>query len=85
MCRWNGNWKHTVSINIDGKHVCIDSCIVTLIRILNDGGFKTVASCCGHNNRPGSIILADGRELIICPDYATGRKIDKMFPNIHGG
>lgn len=45
--------------------VWCDPCLVPLIKALNDGGVRTVASCCGHGCRNGSIILADGRELVI--------------------
>ena len=32
----------------------------------------------------GSIILEDGREIILAPDWETARKIDHLFPDIHG-
>lgn len=67
-----------------GRWVDIDSCIVDFVTALNEAGIYTVASCCGHGNRPGNIALADGRELIIVPDYESGRKVDAIFPNIHG-
>ncbi len=60
----------------------IDGCMQPLVDALNNAGVETVASCCGHGRRPGNIALRDGRELIICPDFETGRKIDKMFPSI---
>ena len=63
----------------------IDECIKPIIEALNDGGVKTIASCCGHGNRPGNIALADGRELIIAENYEQGREIDKYFSGIHGG
>ena len=62
----------------------IDGCIASLVEYLNQGGFATVASCCGHGRRPGTIILEDGRELWIVPDYETGRRLDKAFPDING-
>lgn len=61
----------------------IDSCIAGLVKALNDSGIITVASCCGHYKRPGQIALADGREIFICPDFETARKIDKLFPPIN--
>lgn len=70
----------------DGKTwASVDSCIANLIIALNEGGIQTVASCCGHGNRPGNIALADGRELVIAPNYEAGRAIDKMFANVEGG
>lgn len=62
----------------------IDPCIVPLIKALNDCGIKTKASCCGHGRRPGNIVLADGREIIICRDFDTARAVDRAFPNISG-
>ena len=79
------DWGNSTNVCIDGKTKSIDSCIATFVRGLNTFGFKTIASCCGHGKRPGNIALADGREIIICPDYETARKIDTLFPlDIHG-
>ncbi len=62
----------------------IDECIKPLIDALNQCGLKTVASCCGHRNTLGNIALADGREIMIAPDFETARKIEALFPDIHG-
>lgn len=92
--RQSGGWKKQSAtggyMNPCGNNKCneinagIDKCIQHLIKVLNDNGYKTVASCCGHGNRPGNIALADGRELIIAPDWESGRKVDRCFPDIHG-
>lgn len=67
------------------KQAGIDACIAPIVKALNDAGLLTVACCCGHSHRPGSIILADGREVIIAPDFETARRIDNLFPtDIHG-
>jgi hypothetical protein len=50
------------------------------VKALNDAGIETIASCCGHGKRPGNIVLKDGRELIIAPDFEAGRMIDRAFP-----
>lgn len=63
-------------------HVPVDPCIAPIVQALNAGEVPTVASCCGHGKRPGSIILEDGRELIIAPDFETARVVDKAFPPI---
>lgn len=63
------------------KRVDVDKCIAPLVRVLNDNGFPTIASCCGHGRRPGNIALGDGRELVIAKDFAEGRFIDSFFPN----
>lgn len=44
-----------------------DPCIAPIVKALNDAGLRTVASCCGHGERPGSIILANETELVIRP------------------
>jgi hypothetical protein len=46
----------------------VDACIVGIVRALNLGTVKTRSSCCGHGQRPGQILLADGRKLIIEPE-----------------
>jgi hypothetical protein len=48
-----------------GRVQGIDWCIHHIVAALNAGGIETVASCCGHGKQPGSIVLADGRELVI--------------------
>lgn len=48
------------------KWVEIDACIADIVGALNRGGMKTKASCCGHGKLAfGTILLADGRELLI--------------------
>lgn len=61
----------------------VDACIAPLIQALNDGGFQTIASCCGHGIRPAFIALEDGRELILMPDYESARKLDYLWPPIN--
>lgn len=56
--------------------VWCDPCLAPLVAALNSGDLPTVqsrnghplatiASCCGHGRRPGTIALADGRWLIV--------------------
>ena len=93
MCKWNdikplevlipANISYTGVARI--KVVNIDKCIYSIVKALNDNGITTIASCCGHENIPGNIMLSDGRELIISPDFETSRFIEKQFKkNIHG-
>jgi len=70
MCEW-GN---TTVLEYGDKKYDVDSCIVPLVKALNDAGIETLASCCGHGRQYGNIALADGRELLIVPNYARGRK-----------
>jgi hypothetical protein len=91
MCEWGTSTPLEVTIPAYLSHTGVerqavkdvDSCIAPIVRALNDAGVITVASCCGHGKQPGNIALADGREIIIAPDYETGRRIDAMFLPIH--
>jgi hypothetical protein len=89
MCKWGTTEiveviipAHLSSTGSDKpKRVDVDSCIASLVRSLNESGFTTLASCCGHGRRPGNIALIDGRELVIAKDFAEARSIDAIFPN----
>lgn len=68
MCKWGDE----VKVKLDGQSIAfVDRCIAPIIQALNDGGIKTVASCCGHGHINGTIALGDGRWLEIYPDRAT--------------
>lgn len=43
----------------------IDRCITSIVQALTDAGIWTANSCCGHGMGPGSIVLHDGRELVV--------------------
>lgn len=43
----------------------VDACIADLVQALNASGVTTLGSCCGHGTQPGTILLADGRVLVI--------------------
>ena len=58
-------FKHQVCMPINGRVQCIDRCIHQIVAALNAGGVRTIASCCGHGQRDGSILLEDGRDLVI--------------------
>jgi len=60
-----GEFDCQIPMPINGKSQCIDFCIADIISALNAANIKTIASCCGHNKIDGSIILEDGREIII--------------------
>ena len=84
--------KHgdTVPMPIGGRVVRIDACISQLVAALNCGGnIITRASCCGHGNRHGNIILElYGKELYL--NIHDGREAweaaEKALdaPDIHG-
>lgn len=79
MCRQGD----TVLITANGAPRDVDRCIAPLVDALNSAGIATVACCCGHGVRPGTIALVDGRELIIAPDYETARIAEKAFPPVN--
>jgi len=66
-----GSYNCQVPMPIQGRIQGVDYCIADLVAALNAANIVTVASCCGHNQQEGSILLEDGRSLIIrntnCP------------------
>ncbi len=69
-----------VETALNGKPtVWCDPEIADLVRALNAGGVRTVASCSGHGESHGFIALADGRELAILPDFETARRADPLL------
>lgn len=60
-----GEFSCQVEMPIRGRVQCVDICIAHIVAALNAGGVETVASCCGHGNLDGSVVLGDGRELVI--------------------
>lgn len=77
--------KQRGTIMCEIKNQGIDDCLKRLIVVLNDNGFKTVASCCGHGKQPGNIALADGREFIIMPNYKSTRNLETKNKDIWPG
>lgn len=76
---------HLAEPHSNGRtHAPVDPCIAPLVAALNDAGIATVASCCGHGHRPGVVSLADGRELLVMPNYEQSRALDRLWPDIHG-
>lgn len=76
MCKWNT----VVPMPLNGRVRDIDSCMALLIATLNTiPALETVACCCGHGKGPGNVILKDGRELFIAPDFETARKWDSLL------
>ena len=73
MCQWGTNERIELSIPADLSHtgrpivrtVGVDSCIASIVKALSKAGIRTRGSCCGHGKGDGSIVLQDGRELVI--------------------
>ena len=60
-----GAYECQVPMPINGRRQEIDLCIADIVAALNAANIKTLASCCGHWEMEGNIILEDGRELIV--------------------
>lgn len=83
MCLWGNTTLLCLTASGKSKLKEIDSCIAELIKTLDAAGIETIASCCGHEKQPGSIVLADGREIKIFSSFNDARKVDKLFPPIN--
>ena len=90
MCEW-GNTK---VLKIKGVDRDVDSCIYDFVKLLNDNGYQTIASCCGHSKQPTSIMFITDEELpktinkedvkeIRIMTYDQARLVDKLFPPIN--
>lgn len=56
----------------------IDACLIQEIKELNKNGFKTLASCCGHDRYPKTIIgLKNGKVI----ELISGITIEKKKHN----
>jgi len=60
----------------------VDRCIAPIVQALNDAGIYTSGACCGHGENLGSILLRDGREVIVkaeanCPHPASPPKEER--------
>lgn len=64
-CCKMGSYECQVPMPINGRRQEIDFCIADIVAALNAANIKTLASCCGHNEMKGNIVLEDGRKLII--------------------
>lgn len=73
----------TVVTLLSGKTISVDIEISELVQFLNDNGYETIASCCGHGFQPPRISLKDKRELVLLT-FDMAQKIDKLFPGING-
>lgn len=93
MCEWGTTTDVVVKVPADLSATgearmrvkAIDSCIAPLVEALSQQDIGTRASCCGHGKRPGNIVLEDGRELMILPDFDTARYVERLIPVTIGG
>lgn len=64
-CCAMGSYDCCIPMPISGRVQGIDYCVSRLVAALNAAAIETLASCCGHGQSDGSILLADGRELVL--------------------
>ena len=64
-CCAPGTYEHVTPMPLSRRVEYVDDCIVDIVAALNAGGVLTAASCCGHGRLPGSVLLDDGRELLV--------------------
>lgn len=103
MCEWGDTVRVRVTVPAQLSYTgqdrravkAIDRCIAPIVRALNTAGIRTDASCCGHGKGNGSIILSDGRELVIMarkekltitvpnPDAPVRERLDTPSPKVH--
>ena len=72
-CCGIGTYEHQVPMPLKGRRQEVDLCIADIIAALNASNIITDASCCGHGTQPGTILLEDGRELIVHFDQDPAR------------
>jgi hypothetical protein len=73
MCKMGTETQLLVKITARRSHtgeaywreMPIDSCIAPIVAALQNAGIDMDGSCCGHGVHEGSIILADGRWLLV--------------------
>lgn len=70
-----GCYHCTIPMPIRGRMQGIDFCIANIVAALNAANIETLASCCGHGVMPGSVILEDGREVIIVKNAEERNKV----------
>ena len=72
------DWVDTGKLN---RLICMDECIVPVIKALWDAGFETLGCCCGHGAKAPSVIIpehygdADVEKMpgVICSVESDGR------------
>ena len=79
-----GSYRCTIPMPIKGRVQGIDFCIADIVAALNAANIETSASCCGHGVMPGSVILEDGREIIIVKNAKERNKIFKIMKSSIG-
>lgn len=69
----------------DEPTVWCDPCIEPLVSALNQGGIKTVASCCGHGTHPTIVIDSQDRWLLLVPRKQADEILELLYPPHRAG
>ena len=72
-----GTYGHTVPMAVGGRRRDVDLCVADLVAALVAANIQTSASCCGHGRRPGSVLLEDGRAIVVCSDWEEAKALSK--------
>ena len=66
-CCGVGTYEHTVPMPILGRSQSVDLCIADIVAALNAANIVTDGSCCGHGKIAGTVLLEDGRSIVVYP------------------
>ena len=87
MCKSHGGtYEGNKRIDLAPKHgggntsAHVDPCLQKLAQALNDAGMRTANCCCGHGHQPSSIILQDGRYVVIISGHDEMQMINQHYP-----
>jgi hypothetical protein len=66
-------------VDTGSKTIGVDHCIAPLVQALNNAGYQTIASCCGHGDQAATVPLfdLDGNErwVILTRDRAEAEQM----------
>jgi hypothetical protein len=82
MCDYAPN-REAAMVPIANTRGHCDPCILPYVQALNNAGLDTLASCCGHGRRPGSILMTSGQVLLIMADRDEWDRVDGLWPGIN--
>lgn len=68
QCCSLGTYECAIPMPIKRRIEYIDFCIADIVAALNAANIATDASCCGHGKRLGTVILDDGRWILVTRD-----------------
>ena len=74
-----GSYEHCVPMAIRGRIAGVDLCIADIVAALNTSiKTQTVGSCCGHGKMVGTVILEDGRWLLVCDEAQAKAAVEML-------